>query len=109
MPFEVDVPVKDPEQFRGVLTPERFGEFRRGAEEARALLGGRSVWHVNSTASGGGVVELLRPLLGYARGLGIDARWLVIDGSADFFAVTKRIHNRLHGYDGDGGRLDDSA
>jgi trehalose synthase len=109
MPNEIEVSVKDPERFRSVLTPERFDEFRRGAEEARMLLGGRSVWNVNSTASGGGVVELLRPLLGYTRGLGIDARWLVIDGSAEFFEVTKRIHNRLHGFDGDGRPLDRTA
>ena len=56
-----------------------------------------------------GVVELLRPLVGYARGAGVDARWLVIDGSPEFFAITKRIHNRLHGAEGDGGPLDDSA
>jgi len=53
------------------------------------------------------VVEMLRPLLGYARGSGIDARWVVIGGNADFFRVTKRIHNNLHGAEGDGGPLGD--
>jgi trehalose synthase len=109
MPTEIDIPVKDPERFREVLTPDRFEEFERRAEEARGLLAGRSVWNVNSTSRGGGVVELLRPLLGYARGVGVDARWLVIDGSAEFYEVTKRIHNRLHGFDGDGGPLDSRA
>jgi trehalose synthase len=33
----------------------------------------------------------------------------VIDGTPEFFAITKRIHNRLHGAEGDGGALDDSA
>src|SRR3979411_994376 len=70
---------------------------------------GRVVWNVNSTARGGGVVELLQSLLAYARGGGVDARWMVIEGAPDFFAVTKRIHNRLHGAIGDGGALDDSA
>jgi trehalose synthase len=55
------------------------------------------------------VVELLRPLVGYARGLGVDARWLVIDGTPEFFELTKRIHNRLHGSEGDGGPLDERA
>ena len=109
MPTEIDILAKDPERFREVLTPDRFEEFGRRAEEARGLLAGRSVWNVNSTSRGGGVVELLRPLLGYARGVGVDARWLVIDGSAEFYEVTKRIHNRLHGFDGDGGPLDSRA
>ena len=54
-------------------------------------------------------MELLRPLLGYARGVGVDARWLVIDGTSAFYEVTKRIHNQLHGFGGDGGPLDELA
>jgi trehalose synthase len=74
---------------------------RRGAER----LAGRTVWHVNSTAEGGGVAELLHQLLGYLIGAGIGSRWAVIEGTPEFFAVTKRIHNRLHGATGDGGPL----
>ena len=48
---------------------------------------------------------MLVPLLAYARGAGVDARWLVIGADAPFFAVSKRIHNRLHGVPGDGGPL----
>ena len=92
-----------------MLPPERLEEFERGVQEARGLLDGRVVWNVNSTAHGGGVVELLRPLIAYARGAGVDARWLVIDGGAEFFDLTKRLHNRLHGAPGDGGPLDEAA
>jgi trehalose synthase len=109
VPELVHVSSTDPERFRSVLPADRFEEFRRGVEEARRLLAGRVVWNVNSTARGGGVVELLRPLVGYARGAGVDVRWLVIDGSPAFFEVTKRIHNRLHGSEGDGGALDERA
>jgi trehalose synthase len=109
MPREIDVPLRDLEQFRGVLPHERFEEVRRASGEARELLEGRIVWNVNSTARGGGVVELLRPLIGYARGIGVDARWVVIDAGPEFFDVTKRIHNLLHGSPGDGGALDDEA
>ena len=42
------------------------------------------------------------------RGAGVDTRWLVIPGSAPFFAVTKRIHNNLHSAQGDGGELGDA-
>jgi trehalose synthase len=109
MPHEVDIAPMDPDRFRSVLPPERLEAFKEATHEARRLLECRVVWNVNSTALGGGVVELLRPLVGYARGAGVDARWVVIDGSPDFFTITKRIHNRLHGAEGDGGALDDAA
>jgi trehalose synthase len=48
---------------------------------------------------------MLRPLLSYVRGAGIDARWLVIQGSEAFFRITKRLHHALHGADGDGSPL----
>jgi trehalose synthase len=109
MPLEVDVAPMSPERFRSVLGPDRYEAFVRAAREGRELLRGRVVWNVNSTPSGGGVVELLRPLVAYARGAGADVRWVVIDGTPEFFAVTKRIHNRLHGAPGDGGPLDEDA
>ena len=69
---------------------------------------GRTIWNVNSTAAGGGVAEMLQVLVGYTlREPGVDIRWLVIAGDAEFFAVTKRLHNRLHGYPG--GRCRGSA
>jgi trehalose synthase len=109
MPQEVEITPRDPQRFRSVLPTDRFEEFAQGAASARELLGDSVVWNVNSTARGGGVVELLRPLVAYARGAGVDVRWAVIDGSPGFFEVTKRIHNHLHGTLGDGGRLDDEA
>ena len=107
MPELVDIASHDPSRFESVLDPDTFKELKEGIETARELLDGRVVWNVNSTAKGGGVVELLIPLLGYARGAGIDARWAVITGDQDFFKVTKRIHNHLHGFEGDGGALGD--
>jgi trehalose synthase len=101
----VDVGVFDPRRFDSVLPPDRFRVFQDGIETAQELLGGRVVWNVNSTALGGGVAEMLRSLLAYAQGAGADARWAVIEGNPDFFRVTKRIHNHLHGSVGDGGRL----
>ncbi|HEY4996776.1 MAG TPA: hypothetical protein VII03_02200, partial [Solirubrobacteraceae bacterium] len=74
-------------------------------QHAAELLGGRTVWMVNSTALGGGVAQLLRTLLPYWRGAGIDVRWVVLRGSAEFFRVTKRLHNQLQGQPGDGGVL----
>ena len=98
-----------PERLRGLLSPQRQAEFERAVGDARQLLAGRVVWNVNSTARGGGVVELLRPMLAYARGVGVDTRWVVVSGNPGFFAVTKRLHNWLHGVHGDGGVLDANA
>lgn len=105
---EVDVAPLAVERFSEVLTPEQEEQFVRIASMARTLLAGRVVWSVNSTAFGGGVAEMLRSLLAYGRGAGVDARWVVIGGEPDFFRVTKRIHNRLHGWAGDGGPLGDA-
>jgi trehalose synthase len=41
---------------------------------------------------------MLRSLVSYALGQGFDARWVVIGGSRPFFAVTKELHNQLHGH-----------
>lgn len=95
----------DPDRFREVLPQDRFAAFVDVIERSRDLLRRRVVWNVNSTARGGGVAEMLRSLLSYARGAGIDARWVVIPGPPEFFRITKRLHNRLHGYAGDGGPL----
>jgi trehalose synthase len=105
-----DVPVTplDPERFRDVLSPEGLAQFEDAIARGRQVLEGRTFWNVNSTAHGGGVAEMLRSLIGYARGVGIDARWVAIGGDAEFFRVTKRLHNGLHGYAGDGGPLGDA-
>lgn len=103
---QVEVGSFDPQRFDSVLPEEAFGRFMGTVERARAAFEGRVVWNVNSTGAGGGVAEMLRSLLAYAQGSGVDARWVVIQGDQDFFRVTKRIHNHLHGAPGDGGRLD---
>jgi trehalose synthase len=94
-----------PGRFRDVISEQQAADFDQAIEHAADSLAGRVIWNINSTASGGGVAEMLRSLIAYARGAGVDARWLVIGGTPAFFRVTKRIHNRLHGMPGDGGRL----
>jgi trehalose synthase len=91
--------------FDGVLPPVAAEAVHEAEQLGRTELAGRRIWNVNSTARGGGVAEMLGPLLAYARGAGVDARWAVVDGDPGFFAVTKRLHNRLHGMPGDGGPL----
>jgi trehalose synthase len=99
------VPAMAPERFASVLSPGEYEALLGLVDQAARGFQGRVIWNVNSTAKGGGVVEMLRPLLGYCRGAGVDARWAVVSGEPEFFAITKRIHNRLHGFAGDGGPL----
>ena len=87
----------DPRRFASVLDPEMEAEFQAWIRDGPERFRGRVIWNVNSTAHGGGVAEMLWSLLGYLRGLGIDARWVVIQGSPAFFVLTKRLHNLLHG------------
>jgi trehalose synthase len=90
----------------GLVRPGDLDRFRHVGATLADRLEGRTIWHVNSTSEGGGVAELLHQLLGYVSEFGIRCRWMVVDGNQDFFWVTKRIHNRLHGSEGDGGPLD---
>ncbi|MBU0600447.1 glycosyltransferase [bacterium] len=60
-------------------------------------LKGKVVQHVNSTPVGGGVAEILNRMVPLLKELGVDTRWDVIKGGEQFFEVTKRFHNALHG------------
>ena len=95
----------DPHRLEPLIGAERVETLVRTAAEVRTALGDRQIVNINSTATGGGVAEMLATLIGYVRGVGIDAEWLVIAGEPEFFAVTKRIHNGLYGSPGDGGDL----
>ena len=101
---QVPVAPASPERFAPLLG-EDYRQIVDAVRTAQAVLAGRVIWHVNSTARGGGVAEMLQSLLAYARGAGVDARWLTIGGNEEFFDVTKRLHNRLHGAPGDDGEL----
>ncbi len=60
-------------------------------------LKGKTVQHINSTAVGGGVAEILTRMVPLLRELGVETRWDVIKGDNPFFEVTKKFHNLLHG------------
>jgi trehalose synthase len=104
-PREISVAPRDLGRYRSLIRPDRFTELQTGVLEAAGSLRSRTLWNVNSTEVGGGVAEMLHGIVGYASGVGVDARWMVIEGDPAFFAVTKRIHNRLHGLEGDDGDL----
>jgi trehalose synthase len=60
-------------------------------------LAGFHVTHINSTYYGGGVAELLGTLTLLLNGLDIWTGWRVLQGSPDFFGITKKMHNALQG------------
>jgi trehalose synthase len=105
LPKFVQISPQPLERFERLLGAEAFAQVERAAERARRELSGRAIWHVSSTVRGGGVAEILHSLLPYVRGAGIDTRWVVLREAAEFFTVTKRLHNQLHGDPGDGGEL----
>ena len=102
---QVRINQKPVENFRPLIGDEATDKLVDVGRATAARLDGRTVWNVNSTAAGGGVAEMLQTLLSYGRGAGIDTQWLVTAGDPDFFQITKRIHNGIHGSAGDGGPL----
>ena len=84
-------------QLQPTIGVQRHERLVQVAGQFRQHLGGRTIWNVSSTATGGGVAEMLHVLLGYAEDLAIPVQWRVITGDAEFFVITKRIHNQIHG------------
>ncbi len=95
----VPIPILSPELLRDILGDRRVQLLEDEGETVRDALGTRMVLNVNSTSAGGGVAEMLHTLLGYARGSGIDIRWMVPEAPPEFFIFTKRLHHMLHGVD----------
>jgi len=84
------VRIEDYEQFVGAETVERI------LKKARHLWD-LHVVNVNSTYYGGGVAELLGSMTILMNSVGIKTGWRVIQGSPDFFSITKKMHNALQG------------
>lgn len=84
------VHVEDYEDLVGAETIERV---LRKAKPLQDL----HITHVNSTYYGGGVAVLLSSLALLMNSLGIETGWRVLQGSPDFFSVTKKMHNALQG------------
>lgn len=87
------VGAKSIESYRPIVGDDMLDEIKILGDK----LKGARVLHVNATDFGGGVAEILFTLVPLMRDVGIDAHWEVINGSEDFFTVTKFIHNGLQG------------
>jgi trehalose synthase len=86
---------KDLPDYAGAVGVDVLDRILRLAEPLR----GARVLHLNATAYGGGVAELLATHVPLLRSVGLDADWQVMQGSDLFFGVTKNVHNALQGAD----------
>ena len=84
------------DQYLPLMPAELTEELLATAEELKDLR----IVHLNSTATGGGVAEILQSLIPLTDGLGISTERIVINPPPQFFQVTKRIHNLLQGAEG---------
>ena len=85
------------DEYLPLLSHELANELPAIAERLRD----RRILHLNSTAEGGGVAEILRSMTPLMRSLGLSTDWVVINPSPSFFQVTKKVHNLLQGAEGE--------
>lgn len=85
----------NPAAFLKFLSAQKKKELLRQV----SLLRGKRVVHINATAEGGGVAEILKSLIPYLRSLGIESDWYAIDPKIgkNFFTITNKIHDALQG------------
>jgi len=69
----------------------------RRIKDKAMVLSHLHIVHINSTYYGGGVAQLLSSLTLLMNSVGIKTGWRVIQGSPDFFSVTKKMHNAMQG------------
>jgi trehalose synthase len=91
----VGVAPRELERYRSSV---REGVIEAIREDAGHLQGAR-VLHINATAYGGGVAEILHSMVPLMRDIGLQCDWKVLTGSDEFFNVTKAMHNALQGRD----------
>ncbi len=96
MAKKIKTAAKSLDNYRRVAGDDTIEEIRALAEPFR----GAEVLHINSTAYGGGVAEILYTLVPLMRDIGLAATWTVIEAPSPFFDFTKGLHNALQGMAG---------
>jgi len=81
------------DSYRNIVGDQAIADIYR---KARGLYG-MNVVHINSTFEGGGVAEILAPLVPLMNDVGINAGWRILHGNQAFFGITKKFHNALQG------------
>jgi len=80
-------------EYTSIVGEECIQELRQLAEP----LCGAKVLHLNATAAGGGVAEILKSLVPLMKDLGLNVEWRILQGSDEFYKVSKAMHNGLQG------------
>ena len=88
-----DLPQRRILEYKEIIGSQKINELLNLVE----TLGNIKVAHVNSTAYGGGVAEILYNLVSLMRDVGVDTEWFVIEAPNEFFKITKKIHHGLQG------------
>ncbi len=97
MYLKLDHPPVSLDDYLPYMYPAQADELLNLASEMRHLR----MAHLNSTATGGGVAEVLQSMVPLFNALGIETERIVINPTdPGFFLVTKKIHNLLQGADG---------
>lgn len=93
----VSVPVtqRSLKEYELFVEPEDLQEIYRLANK----LDGAKILQINATSFGGGVSEMLYTIVPLMNSVGLQADWKVMQGSDEFFSVTKIMHNSLQGMD----------
>ena len=81
------------EDYEPLIGTETVHRIRQKATKLKGLR----VANFNSTYYGGGVAETISSLTLLMNSLGLRTEWRVIQGTADFFSITKKMHNALQG------------
>ena len=94
---EIQVQPRSLADFEPILGGERLAVLEAELAEMARRLEGRSLFTVTGEAWGGSIPENRRSLVQYSRGAGIDARWLVLEGPPEFFAVAAALRAAIQG------------
>ena len=78
-----------------------YNAFYNEALQLKPSLRRQKIWMVNSTEHGGGVAEMMPRMISLLRQLGLKADWMIMESNEkQFFALTKNLHNLIHGQPG---------
>ncbi len=81
------------ENYLDIIGINKVAEIYKNAQK----LQGIHILHINSTAQGGGVAEMLSSFVPLMNDVGVHTGWRVLHGTPDFFTITKKFHNALQG------------
>src|SRR5438477_5748386 len=81
------------EDYEPLIGVEDVARIRQKGQKLKGLR----VANFNSTYYGGGVAEMLSSMTLLMNSLGLRTEWRVIQGTPDFFSITKKMHNALQG------------